>query len=371
MQKSLLCLLLAVVCWAAASGVDVARQLAEKAKAARASGEVVRAYLLYSEAVKRDPHNPGYRISRDVLAGQAGLLQKTDIEKADITDDLKAAEQEAEAALETAKPAISEIRDERGPELLAVPHVVANNSRHDFDLHGDEISLIQKVSAAYGVRAVWDPQLATTQGGQSRQGQLSLQVSDVDFRGAMEALTAVTDTFVFPFSTTTIYFAHDSEEKRNQLEPTILLTVPLPNAVGDKDIVDVANAVRSVLNLRSFGWNTQNHTVFVRDRVSKAMAARMLLEALMLPKAQVALEVQVLTLDSDVNYHYGTALPTSFQLADFGRINHFQTVLADIGTFTNFFTFGAPRRYSAWALWMRLFLPRTRNRWQQAITMLL
>ena len=76
-----------------------------------------------------------------------------------------------------------------------------------------------------------------------------------------------------------------------------MLTVALPNAVGDKDIVDVANAVRSVLNLRSFGWNTLNHTVFVRDRVSKVMAARVLLEALMLPKAQVALEVQVLTLD--------------------------------------------------------------------------
>jgi type II secretory pathway component GspD/PulD (secretin) len=341
MQKGLLCLLVAAVCWAAASGADVAKRLAEKAKTARASGAVVRAYLLYSEAVKRDPRNASYRISKDVLAASASLLQKADLEKADIKDDIKAAEQEAEAAAQAATPATSTIKDERGQELLSIPHVVANDSRQNFDLHGDEIALIQKVSAAYGVRAAWDPQLATAEGGQPRQGQLSLQVSDVDFRAAMEALTAVTDTFVFPLSSTTIYFARDTEEKRNQLEPNILLTVPLPNAVGDKEMVDVANAVRSVLNLRSFGWNTQNHTVFVRDRVSKAMAARVLLEALMLPKAQVALEVQVLTLDAQTDYHYGLALPTSFQLADFGHINHFQSMVANIGTFTRFLAFGA------------------------------
>ena len=342
MQKAFLCLLLAGgTCWAAVSGADVAQRLAEKAKAARASGEVVRAYLLYSEAVKRDPQNPGYRISRDVLASSAGLMQKADVGKADISDDIKAADQEARAADEAPKPTKPANKDEIEQELASVPSVDANASRHDFDLHGDEVSLIQKVSEAYGVRAAWDPQLTNTEPGQARSGQLSLQVADVDFRGAMEALTAVTDTFVFPLSTTTVYFARDTEEKRNQFEPNILITVPLPNAVGDKEMIDVANAVRSVLNLRAFGWNSQNHTVFVRDRVSKAIAARGLLEALMLPKAQVALEVQVLTIDSDVKYHYGAALPTSFQLADFGRINHFQTVMANIGTFTKFMTFGA------------------------------
>jgi general secretion pathway protein D len=30
--------------------------------------------------------------------------------------------------------------------------------------------------------------------------------------------------------------------------------------------------------------------------------------------------VQLLTLDTDVNYHYGVSLPTAFQLADFGKI---------------------------------------------------
>ena len=74
----------------------------------------LRAYLLYSEAVKRDPHNPSYRISRDVLADAAGLVEKTEAEKPDISGDIKAAEQEADAATQETAPANPTIKDERG-----------------------------------------------------------------------------------------------------------------------------------------------------------------------------------------------------------------------------------------------------------------
>ena len=44
----------------------------------------------------------------------------------------------------------------------------------------------------------------------------------------------------------------------------------------------------------------------------------------MLPKAQISVEVQLLEVDTDVNYHYGSALPTSFPVLSFvqcGRIS--------------------------------------------------
>jgi len=324
------CGIAAVLAWAA-SGPDIAKRLAQKAKSARDGGEVVRAYLLFSEAAKRDPAEPSYKSGRDALAATATLLMKTQLEQPVVTADIVAVEREAAEAEAAAKPPPpGEVELKRS--LASYPHIQAKDSPHNFDLRGGEISLIQQVAEAYGVRAAWDPQL-------DAKNDLQLHVAQADFRTALEALTIATNTFVFPISPTTLFFARDSEAKRNELEPLILLTVPLPESLGEKDLIDVANAVRGVLNIRTFGWDSVSRTVFIKDRVTRALAARSLLQALLLPRAQVALEVQILTIDADTNYHYGISPPTNFKLLDFGKIN-LSSVLSSVGTFTHFFTFG-------------------------------
>jgi general secretion pathway protein D len=168
-------------------------------------------------------------------------------------------------------------------------------------------------------------------------------LDNADWQTALEALTATTNTFVFPISTHEIFFAANSEQKRNEFEPVILQTVTLPDAVLDKDLIEAANAVRAVLNLRAFGWDSANRTVLIRDRVTRAHAARNLLQALLIPKAQVALEVQFLTIDGSKTYHYGLSLQTMFQLVNLGHIGNLQQFAPSFGnTATNFLTFGTP-----------------------------
>jgi general secretion pathway protein D len=328
--RILACLLMAFAVWAASSE-DVARQLAARALKAQVSGETVRAYLLFAEAVKRDPRNPTYRTGRDSLETAAKLLRDNDIESADVSTDIKEAEQAADnpgpPALEPAAAL------DWSKKLESIPHLDAKPGKQTFDLRANEIDLFQKIAAAYGLRAVWDPQLTS-------QPDIRFDLSDTDLKTALEALTAVTHTFVFPISTHAIFFARDTEDKRNELEPTILLTTVVPEALSEKDVVDAANAVRGVLGLRSFGWDSFNRTVLVRDRATRARVAQSLLEALLLPKAQVSLEVQFLTLDSQTNYHYGLALPTSYQLLNFGHIGHFQSILPTLASAMNIATFG-------------------------------
>jgi general secretion pathway protein D len=220
--------------------------------------------------------------------------------------------------------------------LRSLPHVEAASTKHSFDLHGDEMTLFQQVAAAYGVSAAWDPQL-------TRQPNLSFHLDDADWQTALDALTAATDTFVFPTSAHAVFFVHDSEVKRSEFEPVILQTVTLPDAVLDKDLIEAANAVRAVLNLRAFGWDSANRTVLIRDRVTRAHVARNLLQALLIPKAQVALEVQILTLDGVKTYHYGVSLQTMFQLVNLGHIGNLQQLTPNFGTVaSNFLTFGTP-----------------------------
>jgi general secretion pathway protein D len=330
--RIILCAFLALTSLTAAN--TVAARLARQARQAQNSGQLVRAYLLFAEAAARDPSNPTYRADRDALASAAQLLTKAKVETANISADIKAAETAPEqAATEPAIEAASPGELEQAESLQPLPQLRPNSSVHDFDLRGDEKFLFQEVATPYGIRALWDPDLQS-------QTNLRLHIDHADFRTAMEALTVATNTFVFPVAEQAIFFARNTTAKRAQLEPAILLTIPLPNAVNPKDLAEAANAVRGALNLRAMAFDAASRMVIVRDRLSRARIARSLLEALLLPRAQVSIEVQLLTLDSARSYHYGLALPTSFPVINFGHIGGFQTILPSISNAANFFLVG-------------------------------
>lgn len=333
-HRIIVCALIAVACSRAAD--PVALRLAHEAREAQNSGQLVRAYLLYAEAAARDPSNPTYRVNRDALAPAATLLAKAKIETADVKADVKAAEKDVAKQPHGTPPPV-ELANESGwnpaSELEPMPHLQPGGEAATFDITGDTKTLFAQVAGAYGIHAILDPELQP-------QRSVRFVIDRADFRTAMEALTAVTHTFVFPVSQHDMVVAQDTENKRNELEPVIVLAFPLPNALEQKDLIEAANAVRGVMTLRTIAWDSVNRIVMVRDRATRARAARALLEALLLPRAQVSLEVQFMTVDTDKNYHYGVSLPTSFAVTDFGHVGGFQSVLSTAGTAANFLAFG-------------------------------
>lgn len=188
--RSLLLLCLAVLAFAGPRDAAIAKRLAERARLARDNGDVVRAYLLYNEAAKRDPSTPAYAASRDGLATTANLLMKTQLDEPVLAADIAAIEKEETDAEKAANPSPPGW-EETELSLESFPHVHPKDIRRDFDIRGDELSLIQQVVSAYGVRAAWDPEL-------NSKTNLQMQITQADFRTAMEALTNVTNTFVFP-----------------------------------------------------------------------------------------------------------------------------------------------------------------------------
>jgi hypothetical protein len=301
------------------SAADIAERIARAAKQAEAKGQIVRAYMLYSAASARDPQNASYRANRDALAPAAKLLTKAQIENTDITAELAEIEKESENSeppIEVAKKSDWE-RDEN---LQPLPQLQPTPTSGAFDIQGDEKSLFENVAKAFGLRPIFDPQLDI-------HPNLRFNIGQTDFRTVMEGLTAATNTFMFPVSRHEFYVARDTELKRNELEPQILLTFSLPNALEQKDLIEAANVVRTTLNLRSIGYDSANRIVMVRDRYTRAKTARALLQALLLPKGQVAFEVEFLTFDSDRSLHYGLSLPTSLTWSFLGQIASFQTGL--------------------------------------------
>lgn len=316
-------------------GADtVGSRLAKAAEKARDSGQIVRAYLLYAEAAAREPRNPTFVANRDALAPAARLMSKADVQNAEISAEVK--EIEAASEKDRAEPPI-EIASlnswTKSPDLAPIPRLEPQNKTASFDTHTDERSLIEQVTKAFSIKVTFDPQLQP-------KSDVRFCIDNADFRTVMEALTAVTGTFAFPIAKDHMFIARDTEDKRNQFEPEVLLSFPLPNALDQKDLTEAANAVRSVLNARTVGWDSVSRIVMVRDRATRARVAYSLLEAILLPKAQVSFEVQFITVDSDKTYHYGMAWPTSFPYTDFGKLGGLHTVLPSLPSGLKFLTFG-------------------------------
>jgi general secretion pathway protein D len=334
-------LLSASLCFGADNAV-VAARLARKAEQARNSGRLVRAYLLYAEAAVRDPKQPKYAVNRDALAPLAHLLSTSNVEQANVADDVKAAEDENN---EPPLNPLSDVTESTpGQQLEGPPHLALSSTLQSFDLRVDARAAIAQVAQAYGIQTVFDPEFDSQPIGR-------FQMTNTDFRTAMEALTSITHTFVFPLTPHSIFVARDTELKRAEYEPTVLISVPIPDAVDRKDVIEAANAVRGVLRLRAVAWDDSNQTVIIRDHVTAARAAAALLQSVVLPRAQVSFEVQIIAVDSNRSLHYGVALPTTFPAFSFAHLGNLQSVFPDVSSATGgIFAFTAAHAFFGVAL---------------------
>lgn len=329
----MLALLLTAGCLPAAE--PSASQIAKLAREAEKTGLIVRAWELYREAARLDPSNTAYRLHRDLLEKKALLFIQFGVQTEDKTlDELK-----KEASSEPASPDSPAVEmpalDPFVPalNLLPPPKLQPLGGVHSFDSRGDEKALYAVVAKAFGFKVIFDPAF-------ENKSNLQFNVDDVGLRDALEALTAATNTFLFPVTTDTIFVARDDQAKRTQFEPEVALTVQLPDAVDPKDVAEATTAVKGLLQSQRIMQDDIARTVVIRDRVSRAYIARALFESLLLPKPQVSLGFKFLELDESTNYHYGISLPTSYPVVNFGHLNHFQSLLGIPTGFTDFLAFG-------------------------------
>jgi len=73
-------------------------------------------------------------------------------------------------------------------------------------------------------------------------------------------------------------------------------------------------AVQQAMAIEKASWDVQQNVVIFRDRISKVLIARALLEELLQPRAQVMVDLEFLEVTRNDMITYGLDLPTSFPL---------------------------------------------------------
>jgi len=319
--KSCAAIVLALVVTSLTGAATSAEQLFERGQKAEHDGQIVKAYLLYAEAAAAAPDNLSYWQHAQALRPSASLIEASPPKLPDLP---------SERVDRTLFGSISGQDLEQARTLLPPPRLKPAAGPRDYDYRGDSKELWERVGAALQLKVLFDPQYQPTK-------PFQFQLSDVDYRGALRALEAATDSFLVPLSDRAIFVANDSQQKRIEYEPTAAVVVPFPESLGVRELQELATSIRGALDIQKLTVDSQRGLILVRDRVTKVRLAQKILQDLLRPRAQVAVDVDVMTTDASSSLSYGLSLPTSFPLVAFpNRSNWLSAIPSGFSTFLSF-----------------------------------
>jgi hypothetical protein len=293
---------------------EQAAALAKKARKAARSGKPADAYLLYSEASAVAPRN------RKLSAQMQALQARATSQSPPVVPETAGGTAPDSATIppvfapEDVFDSITAAEFARARQPLPPATLKAKPGKQDFDLTGDPKTLFDQVAHRFGLETVYDGDFPV--GGR----QFRFQISGVDYRDALHDLEAMTNAFVVPVSSSLMIVAQDTPQKRNDLEQTMLVSVPIPEGLSTQELTEITQAVKQAMNVEKISWDTTAGTVVIRDRVSRALPAQALLEQLFSWRPEVMIELEFLEVsDSDI-VNYGFNITNQFSAIALGQI---------------------------------------------------
>jgi Flp pilus assembly secretin CpaC len=280
-----------------------ASQLFALGQKAEKAGRMAEAYLLYSQAAAKDPQNETYWERSQAVRPQASLQVAPNTLP---TPDKP--EGEMPKLLHFDSVTARDLADARKPlpptELAAEPGI------KDFNLRANAQTLFQTVAKAFGLDCAFD-------GDYPSGNTIHFEITGADYRIALNAVEAATGSFLVPVTPKLFLVAKDTPQKRSELEPTVAVEIHLPEPTNAQDFTAAITAVQQSMALEKVSWDTQTNTVVMRDRLSKVVPARAMLEELMRKRAQVVFETDVIEVDRNDMLQWGLSLPNLFTITPF------------------------------------------------------
>lgn len=267
---------------------------------------MARAYLLYSQAAAKEPRNQMYWLRSQAVRTRAAMEAKP------LPRPLPAGELQTTPAPEPEIPVPTPEELAESAKPLPPKELAGSAGRQDFDLRGDSRELYSQVARAFGLDCIFDTDYQATP-------QFRFRMHDADYREALHALEAATSTFLVPITGKLFMVVKDMPQKRAEMEPSVAISIRLPEPTSTQDLTGLITAVQQAMGLNKVSWDTQRNVVVFRDSISKVLPARELFEELLYPRAQVVIDLQFLEVNRTDVISYGLALPDSFPLVPLTR----------------------------------------------------
>jgi type II secretory pathway component GspD/PulD (secretin) len=297
-----------------------AKKLAEQAAKEEAAGNLLAAMDDYEEAARYAPFDVTI-VAKGAALRSRLLREHVDAaERLAVDGNIDGATLELAAALEIdpGNPALLERLQQMGsmkasaiagsPEEPAkgLPQLAPAKETRSFNLQTDMQSAYEQIAQAFGLKAVFDPDL------QARRTRVHLE--DVDFYTAMKIMGIETGTFWRALDSGRFLVAADTAEKRRELEPELEETFALPNSNGSAEIGEVVRSLRELTGIQHVSQSLGSNSITVRGPADRVRLASQIVRNLEHAPGEVLLEIDLLEVDRNNARQLGVIPPASTTL---------------------------------------------------------
>jgi hypothetical protein len=292
---------------------DEASKLYKQGRKAEKSGEMAEAYLLYSKAAALAPNKQIYWMRSQAVRTRAALQSKFELPPADAAD---SAEAEPDPAETEVPDPITEKDLREARRALPPPELKASPGRQDINLKADPKKLFEQVGRAFGLDVVFDGDYPD--GG----APLVFRIEQADYREAIRALEAMTSSFVVPLTDHLFMAVKDTQQKRNEVDPDVMVVIPIPQTVTVQEAQELARSVQQLMDIKRFGIDSMRRLVLLNGPVSKVRPAQRVFEDLLTYKPQVSVELEFIEVTRSDTLNLGITVPTSFPVVPLTTVLH-------------------------------------------------
>jgi Flp pilus assembly secretin CpaC len=297
-----------------------AQKAAERGDKAAAAGRFEEALSDYDEAVRYAPQDLGIVAKAAELRSKLVRERVENAEREALAGDLHQAIGQLEAALaiDPSNSIVAErlaqmraMEEDEGqaqvePPLAGVPRLQPEAGKRSVEVRGDTRTAYEQVAAAFGVKAVFDPDLVSH--------NVKLSIENLDLVTALSLLELETHTFWRPVNSTLIFVAPDTTEKRHEYSLRADQTFPLPASVGPEEMTELLRILREITGSTHIELDAHSRSITMRDSPETLALAGEVIRQVERARGEVMLEVELLEVDRNTARKLGITPPSSSRL---------------------------------------------------------
>ena len=157
-------------------------------------------------------------------------------------------------------------------KIDGIPQLKPHGGKQNINLRGDSKAVYEQLGQIFGIKVTFDPDLATK--------SVHLHLDDVDFNTALMILSVETGTFSRPLTSTLLFVAQDTQEKRRQYAAEAKQSFLLPDSVAAEEMTELSRVLKEMTGSTRVELDAQSRTITMRDTPEKlALAGQLIRQA--------------------------------------------------------------------------------------------
>jgi general secretion pathway protein D len=290
--------------WAADDLRTQAQNVYQLARKTEAAGDSLSAFFLYGRAAKLDPNNAIYVMQQSSVQGR---LQQGALVTSVLDPLLESMSPEDRMATRIAIEQLTPSEVIEGDPAREPLRLKPSKERRSFDLRGTPRPIIEEVLKAFGIDPIFEADFQAP-------GAAAFRVENISRDEAMHTLELIGNCFFVPVLDNKVLVFRDTTDKRNNNAPAMAAVIPISDRMNVQEAQELASGVQQILEIRHIAVDAGRRLIFLRDQEYKVLAARRLVADLMRLRAQVVVEVELMSVASHSDLSYGMSLQNTFNI---------------------------------------------------------